>query len=121
MAIAGTSYTPDMFDHSASENDAEHNLRQSRTKATATSEPVVPTSPSSQKPILKSIDPEERYLSDNQVAKRFGVARPTIWRWVKTNPGFPQPLQVSPGTTRWQLSDLIAFESTLKSKRSATK
>ena len=58
---------------------------------------------------------DERYLTVGEVAKRFGVSRPTIWRWAKAG-GFPSPFEVSSGTTRWRLSDLRAFEATLASK-----
>lgn len=56
------------------------------------------------------------FLTDTQVARRYGVSRPTVWRWCKTNPGFPSPKQISPGTTRWALSDLHEFDSGLRSK-----
>lgn len=50
------------------------------------------------------------YLSDFEVAERYSVARSAIWRWVKSNPAFPNPIKLSPGTTRWVLSDLVRFE-----------
>lgn len=53
---------------------------------------------------------EERFLPDREVAKRYGVARQTVWRWVKAVPGFPTPVEISPGTTRWRLSELIQFD-----------
>jgi predicted DNA-binding transcriptional regulator AlpA len=53
------------------------------------------------------------YLSVLQVARRFSVSVPTIWRWAKTRPEFPKPVLLSPGTTRWRVSDLIAFEQSL--------
>ena len=49
-------------------------------------------------------------LSDKQVATRFGVHRMTPWRWVKTDPTFPQPVKLSPGCTRWKLADIEAWE-----------
>ena len=54
---------------------------------------------------------EERYFSDLEVALRFDVSRATIWRWLATNPDFPNPLKLSPGTSRWKLSDLVLFEA----------
>lgn len=56
-------------------------------------------------------DSDERYLTDKQVAARYGVSRPTIWRWKATNPAFPAPVEVSSGTTRWRLSSLRLFEA----------
>jgi predicted DNA-binding transcriptional regulator AlpA len=38
-------------------------------------------------------------LRVEQVALRYGVSKPTIWRWVKDNPGFPAPVHIGPGTT----------------------
>ncbi len=53
----------------------------------------------------------ERYLSDHEVAKRFEVSRATVWRWRSSNDHFPHSIQISPGTTRWALSELMAFEA----------
>jgi predicted DNA-binding transcriptional regulator AlpA len=50
--------------------------------------------------------PERPFLSDVAVATRYAVSRPTIWRWTKAQSGFPQPIRVSSGTTRWRLEDL---------------
>ncbi|WP_336801101.1 helix-turn-helix transcriptional regulator [Kaistia sp. MMO-174] len=55
----------------------------------------------------------QAYLSVAQVARRFSVSVPTIWRWAKTRPEFPKPVVLSPGTTRWRLADLVAFEQNL--------
>lgn len=55
----------------------------------------------------------ERYLTVRDVAQRFAVSIQTVWRWAKDRPEFPNPVELSPGTTRWRISDLIAFESGL--------
>lgn len=52
------------------------------------------------------------YLSDIQVAFRYGVHRSTPWRWVKADPNFPSPVVLTPGCTRWKLVDLEAWEQT---------
>lgn len=52
-----------------------------------------------------------KYVSDKQVADRFGVSRITIWRWVKVDPTFPRPVAFSPGCTRWKLVDIEAWEA----------
>jgi prophage regulatory protein len=49
------------------------------------------------------------FLSDKQVGSRYGVGRGTIWRWVKDH-GFPRPVNLSPGCTRWPLADLVRWE-----------
>ena len=61
----------------------------------------------------------ERYFSDRQVAALFGVARPTIWRWARAYSEFPQSVEVTPGTTRWLLSELEIYATSLKRKRGA--
>lgn len=57
-------------------------------------------------------EPTGPYLSDTAVAQRYAVSRPTIWRWTKSLANFPQPAKLSPGTTRWRLIDLQAFDRT---------
>ncbi len=52
----------------------------------------------------------KKYITDKEVAERYGVSVPTIWRWVKTIEGFPQPVKLTTGTTRWSLSDLDNWE-----------
>lgn len=54
---------------------------------------------------------EDKYLSVKEVAHRYSVSVPTIWRWSKDDNTFPKPRIIRKGTTRWRLSDLIAFEN----------
>ena len=63
----------------------------------------------------------ECYLSDHEVARRFEVSRATIWRWRASNELFPQSIQISPGTTRWALSELMAFEAQMRTRSNARK
>lgn len=49
---------------------------------------------------------------DTAAAQRYAVSRPTIWRWTKSLANFPQPAKLSPGTTRWRLTDLQPFDRT---------
>lgn len=53
----------------------------------------------------------EIYLSDLQVSARYGVCRTTPWRWSRTNPGFPKPVTLSPGCSRWKLSEIEFWEA----------
>lgn len=53
----------------------------------------------------------ETFLSDRAVAARYDVTRATIWRWVANYPEFSRPIRISPGTTRWRVSDLVAFDA----------
>lgn len=50
------------------------------------------------------------YMTDRQVAARYAVTRTTVWKWRKTDPSFPEPVQLSPGCTRWRLEDIEAWE-----------
>ncbi|MBU2962084.1 AlpA family phage regulatory protein [Citreicella sp. C3M06] len=50
------------------------------------------------------------YLSILQLAARYSVHRATPWRWIKSDSNFPKPVVLSPGCTRWKLSELEAWE-----------
>ena len=50
------------------------------------------------------------FLKDTEVATRYGVSRPTIWRWTK-NGNFPKPVKLGAGSTRWRASDLETWEN----------
>jgi predicted DNA-binding transcriptional regulator AlpA len=61
------------------------------------------------------------YLSDKQVAERYGVSRVTIWRWVRKPAGkdttpFPHPITLSPGCVRWKASDVENWEARAEAK-----
>jgi predicted DNA-binding transcriptional regulator AlpA len=52
----------------------------------------------------------QTFLSDRQLAERYSVNRVTIWRWTnRDGKNFPQPVRLM-NSTRWKLSDLIAWE-----------
>lgn len=53
----------------------------------------------------------ETYLSDLQLSARYGVHRTTPWRWAKSNATFPKPITLTPGCTRWKLSEIEAWEA----------
>ena len=42
---------------------------------------------------------------------RYGISRPTIWRWLKKGK-FPRPKKLL-GSTRWKLEDLEIWEDNL--------
>lgn len=50
------------------------------------------------------------YLTDTAIAARYAVSRATPWRWSKEG-NFPPPVKLSPGCTRWRLSDVEAWEA----------
>jgi prophage regulatory protein len=51
------------------------------------------------------------YISDKQIAERWGVHRVTPWKLAKSLPEFPKPVKLSPGVTRWKLSDIELWEA----------
>jgi len=53
---------------------------------------------------------DERYLSVKEVGARYSVSIQTVWRHTKYNPDFPQPIKILNGSTRWRMSDILAFE-----------
>ncbi len=59
----------------------------------------------------------EQLLTDNDVAALFKVSKQTIWRWIKTSEGFPKPLKVEKGSTRWRLSEVVAYEARMADER----
>lgn len=59
-----------------------------------------------------SIVPNETYLTDRDICQRFGVkSRATPWRWsARADLGFPRPVKLTDGCTRWRLSEIEAWE-----------
>lgn len=53
---------------------------------------------------------QSTYIPDTAVADRFSVSRATIWRWTQCGK-FPKPVKLSPGCTRWLLSDVEQWEA----------
>jgi prophage regulatory protein len=51
------------------------------------------------------------YLSDLQIANRYGVTRQSVWRWANSGSDFPKPIKLTAGCTRWRLSDVERWES----------
>jgi predicted DNA-binding transcriptional regulator AlpA len=53
----------------------------------------------------------DRFLSVREVCERFSIAPATVWRWsADADLGFPKPIRLSAGVTRWRESELRAFE-----------
>lgn len=53
--------------------------------------------------------PQRQFWKDTEVAEFFNVTKATIWRWVKSEPGFPRPIKLAKGTTRWAIVDIEAY------------
>lgn len=56
------------------------------------------------------------YISDVQLAARYGVHRMTPWRWLRDDPTFPQPYRLSGRCTRWRAEDIEAWEREKRAK-----
>lgn len=53
----------------------------------------------------------ETFLRDTDLAERYGVARNTVWRWQRERSDMPRPVRLSPGCTRWRLSEIETWEA----------
>jgi len=49
------------------------------------------------------------YIRLPDVCTLLSVSPNTVWRWVKKNPGFPQPIKLSPGVVVWNKAALLAW------------
>lgn len=52
----------------------------------------------------------EKFLSDLDLASRYGVHRATVWRWVRDR-DYPAPIRLGASCTRWRQSEVLAWES----------
>ncbi|WP_170519332.1 helix-turn-helix transcriptional regulator [Ruegeria atlantica] len=68
----------------------------------------------------ENLGEDERYLKDVEVAKRFGIARQTVWKRVELGV-LPAPIKLPPNSSRWRLSSLLAFEKKLAEASRQTK
>ncbi len=57
--------------------------------------------------------PSQMYLRVQQLAARWNVSVPTVWRWTADGK-IPLPVRLSPGTTRWRLDEIEAYEQKLE-------
>jgi prophage regulatory protein len=57
-----------------------------------------------------------RYLTDRDVAHRYGTSRVTPWRWARAGI-IPPPVKIGPSTTRWVESELDAWDFKKAAKR----
>ncbi len=112
VSSESTSSMRDLFDAPGSEEPGAFasDVKQGRAKSGTRRAPPVTTGPLNP----SALDPvDERFLTDKAVGERFDVSRQTVWRWVQQGI-FPAPVIISPGTTRWRLSDLLSFEASRK-------
>lgn len=57
----------------------------------------------------------QKYVSDRDLAARYNIARPSLWRWVRQN-DFPPPVRLSAGCTRWRIEQVESWEATRAEK-----
>lgn len=44
-----------------------------------------------------------------QLCQLLSVSEATVDRWLRTDPSFPQPRRLGPGTIRWRRDEVMAF------------
>lgn len=59
------------------------------------------------------------YLRDSDVGKRYAVTAKTVWQWSR-NGQFPAPVKLTPGCTRWKLTDIEAWEAEREKRKGVT-
>lgn len=59
---------------------------------------------------------DEVYLDLSDVCARLNCGRTSVYKWAKTK-GMPKPLKIGGTTSRWRLSELIAWENQLAAAR----
>lgn len=59
------------------------------------------------KPLIKP--QSATWISPKRAAEMLDVSEATIWRWTKTVSGFPCPVKLSPGCTRFSVAQLEEF------------
>ena len=55
-------------------------------------------------------------LTQRAVCEALAISRPTLWRWRKGDPAFPQPVYIGPRAVRFKLSDVEAYIEHLLAK-----
>ncbi|WP_340264911.1 helix-turn-helix transcriptional regulator [Sphingobium mellinum] len=58
-----------------------------------------------------------RAIRLRKVCDLTGASPATIWRWVRTEPGFPQPFHLSAAITAWEEAEVVAWLRMKKAKR----
>lgn len=51
----------------------------------------------------------KNYARAKKVCAIYDISRTTLWNWINTRPGFPQPVKVGPNTTLHDLAAIDAF------------
>jgi|GEM_PF-745831 len=99
--------TQDMFE--ANENSVPINSGRKPKKAKALTKSVN-SKPKQNRADVSAAKSDDRYYTDSELAMRYKVVRQTIWRWVNSG-NFPEPIKLGPNTSRWCVSDILAYEA----------
>lgn len=59
------------------------------------------------------------YLTDKQVAKRYVISRPSVWRWVREQ-HMPPPEAIGPNTKRWRVATLDDWDQQRETQQQTT-
>ena len=57
--------------------------------------------------------PDLQLLKKADLCEMLCLSEASIDRWLRTDPGFPQPRRLAAGTIRWKRSELMQFLKTL--------
>lgn len=55
----------------------------------------------------------QKYLTDKDVAGRYGISVSTVWQWTR-DCILPSPMRFGQRCTRWNIEDLDEFDSKSK-------
>lgn len=44
-----------------------------------------------------------------ETAQRLGISKVTLWRWARSQPGFPQPYQLGPTAIGFDVAEIEAW------------
>jgi prophage regulatory protein len=106
---------------SAAEADAElkSRQRQRRERRRRANAEHPPFSVGSAAPLEEAHQaPVEAFLSVRKLAGRWSVSVATVWRWHSLRL-IPSPISLGPGTTKWRLTEIEAYEAGLSKEGGA--
>jgi predicted DNA-binding transcriptional regulator AlpA len=67
---------------------------------------------------VQGADQKPNYSRAKGVCTHFQISPSTLWQWIKTRPGFPQPLKAGQKTT---LHDINAIDAYLRADAEGAK
>lgn len=55
------------------------------------------------------IENELRLIDMRELCRLLGTSKSSVERWLRSDPDFPQPRRLGPGSVRWRLDKVLAF------------